>query len=221
MLAKGETLMPPGTFSDEAIKAVQEAQNTLTAFYDALMESLNVIDLVVPLYFFYWEPFYSESPLVNFNRWNSPIYSPEFSALTHLPLICSKHHFSTLDHMDNQLTKPAKSGDAFVTFMFSPNKAIREVDREDNMAWDWPITLPIEGPLAQVVAYKMTKDDDLSMFITWEQLKSPEPIGPVGEIYPMENPKIVAWARSFDLVKFLNNPSDVYNDLGTFLKEGR
>jgi hypothetical protein len=210
--------MTTDTYSDETIKAVQEAQNTLTAFYGAFMAALGKVVTELPLHFIFWKPYdYApNAPSVTLKLWKTPIFSTDYATFSHLPLIDSTHHFSTLDAVTYNKNVPARKGDAMVTFFIYPNKAILDVDYDQ----EWPTTLPVEGPLARVIAYKLTADDDSSLSENWEPLEYPEDIGPVGEALPTENPKVLVWARAFDLIQFLNDPSRLFGELLAFLKEG-
>jgi hypothetical protein len=203
--------------NDPDLLEIQKAQNTLGEFYSVLMESLKEVELELPLYFYSWEStdHYYKSSEVHLGA--TPIWQGGCSAFSHIPLLYSYHHFSTLEKdvlVDNN---SAAIGEALVTFRIAPNVSIMSAYNQASVDDSWPVTLPIERPYADVVVYKVTAPSKKSLLTMWSQVSWPVLVESKGCVFQTEDSNLLGWCESFSLAQFLLNRRTVFADIKAYL----
>jgi hypothetical protein len=194
--------------------ALQEAQNILTAFNYRLMRALKTATEELSLLFFFWEA--TDSDTTRRIVQNIPIWN--FAAFSHLPLLHSIHHLSTLDPRVLRAREATTNrGDAMVTFNILTNKAHSAVDYESTQPENWPATIPAEGPSGKVFVYKAEKDAPGSFLNLWDECAYPDDIDYEGRVFETEEPAIKVWAKLFDLGAFLTDPKPLSSEISSFL----
>ncbi|MDR1870850.1 MAG: hypothetical protein LBS60_02805 [Deltaproteobacteria bacterium] len=147
-----------------------------------------------------------------------PFWSDQFCALSHNVLDHFGVNYGTARARDLR-NNNAKKGDAIVTFGVVMNNAILEVDFAGTPVADWPVTLPISGATLYVYVGYAAEDSDESLGYLWgEASYDGLELSAEGQTFTLEPRPLNAWAKSFDLAPFLNDPRAVFAEIKAVLE---
>jgi hypothetical protein len=211
------------TFADdprEGMKKVQRAQNTMAHFYADFMAALKKVIDELPLHFDRWEPFEYDTDADGGDLWTIPVWDTDcYSAMSHLPLISSDHHFSTLkpEELRGEAAKTGSdAGDAYLTLRIAPNRAVLAADFSGHPA-AWPVSLPVEGPRAEVVIFRVSSRSERTLKEMWGNAPYPEGSAPEGKAFDTGYPELQGWSKTFDLAEFLTDPASLFAEIRAVL----
>jgi hypothetical protein len=207
-------------YSKDGMAKVQMAQNILTPYYALFMFVMRKMVTELPLYFDFWEPYEYDTDASGDELWSIPIWDTEYySAFSHLPLISSDHHFTTLkpeERSGKNKKKTSDVGDAYLTLRIAPNRAVQTANF-GGPPEEWPAELPIEGPYAEAVVYRVTAPGSKPLTKLWGGADYPEDSSPDGKTFGTGAPNLQGWTKTFDLGEFLADPAPLMEEIRAVL----
>ncbi|MDR1870849.1 MAG: hypothetical protein LBS60_02800 [Deltaproteobacteria bacterium] len=197
------------------LAAHQTASNLIAADNDRLSRIFGSVSTEIPPLTFY----HRAAMDYNFQTIHKvPFWEEPFCALSHNVLDNFSVSYGTAPVKDIDQNS-AQKGEAIVTFEVVMNNAILDVDFGSIPSKDWPVSLPLSGATLYVYIGYAAEDSSESFGSLWGEASYDDlALTSEGQTFTLEPRPFNAWAKSQDLVSFLNDPKDLFAEIRAVLE---